>query len=245
MGVLESKVAVVSGGAQGMGEAHVRRLVREGAKVYFTDILEAEGTALASELGDNSRFAVADVTSEADWIRVIADAEREFGPVSVLVNNAGIVIRNPIEAMTEAEYRKVVDINQIGVFLGMKAAIPSLRRAGGGSIINISSIAGIVGRPQTVAYAASKFAVRGMSKVAASELGVDRIRVNSVHPGAILTPMFTTMDQSVRDSLSEKVPLLRMGEPEEVTDLIVFLASDASTYCTGSEFVIDGGLLAG
>jgi len=245
MGKLDGKTAVVTGGARGMGEAHVRRLVAEGANVCFTDLLEDEGNALAAELGPRARFSIADVASEADWTRVIADTEAAFGPVNILVNNAGIVIRHPIEEMSEADYRKVIEVNQIGVFLGMKAAIPSLRRAGGGSIINVSSIAGFVGRPQTIAYASSKFAVRGMTKVAASELGADNIRANSVHPGPVLTPMFANMDQSVRDSLTDKVPLKRMARPEEVSDLIVFLASDESTYCSGAEFVIDGGMLAG
>jgi len=245
MATLDGKTALISGGANGMGATHVRALFREGANVFFTDMTEAEGEALAAELGPRTRFALADVASEADWARVVAACEHVFGALDILVNNAGIVIRHPIEEMCEADYRRVIDVNQVGTFLGMKAAIPALRRAGGGSIINISSIAGMVGRPQTIAYAASKFAVRGMTKVAASELGVDRIRVNSVHPGPILTPMFAGMEQSVRDSLTSKVPLERMGQPEEVSDLILFLASDASSYCSGGEFLIDGGMLAG
>ena len=242
---LEGKTAVITGGARGMGETHVRRVVLEGARVLFTDLLEQDGEALAAELGADARFMRADVVSESDWTQVIAAAERNYGPVDILVNNAGVVIRRPIEDMSEAEYRKVIDINQVGVFLGMKAVAPSMRRAKGGSIINISSIAGFVGRPQTVAYAASKFAVRGMTKVAASEFGKDNIRVNSVHPGPVLTPMFDSMDQSVRDALISEVPLGRMARPEEASDLIVFLASDESTYCSGAEFLIDGGMLAG
>ena len=245
MAKLHGRTVVISGGARGMGETHVRRLIAEGANVCFTDVLKDEGEALAAEIGPRARFRAADVASEADWRSVIADAEEAFGSVNVLVNNAGIVVRRPIEDMSEADYRKVIDVNQIGVFLGMKAAIPALRRAGGGAIINISSIAGLVGRPQTVAYAASKFAVRGMTKVAANELGADNIRVNSVHPGPILTPMFESMDESVRRSLTESVPLGRMGRPQEVSDLVVFLASDESTYCSGTEFVIDGGMLSG
>lgn len=245
VGKLSGKTVVISGGARGMGETHVRRLIAEGANVHFTDVLADEGNALAGELGASAKFSLADVTSESDWVRVIADTEAAFGPVDVLINNAGIVIRNPIEDMSEADYRKVIDINQVGVFLGMKAAIPSLRRAGSGSIVNISSVAGLVGRVQTVAYAASKFAVRGMTKVAANELGADNIRVNSVHPGPIMTPMLAGMDKSVQDSVSAGLPLNRIGEPEEVSDLIVFLASSDSSFCTGAEFVIDGGMLAG
>lgn len=242
---LSGKTAIITGGARGMGETHVRRFLLEGAKVLFTDVLEEHGKALAAELGAGAQFMRADVVSESDWAQVIAAAEKAYGPVDILVNNAGIVIRHPIEDMSEAEYRKVIDINQVGVFLGMKAVAPSMRRAKGGSIINISSIAGFVGRPQTVAYAASKFAVRGMTKVAASEFGKDNIRVNSVHPGPVLTPMFASMDQSVRDALVGEIPLGRMARPEEASDLIVFLASDESTYCSGAEFLIDGGMLAG
>jgi 3alpha(or 20beta)-hydroxysteroid dehydrogenase len=242
---LANKTAIITGGAGGMGEAHVRRFLHEGANVHFTDVLREEGEALAAELGARARFTFADVASATDWAGLIAETEDAYGQVDILVNNAGIVIRAPIEEMLEAEYRKVVDINQVGVFLGMKAVIPSMRRAGAGSIINISSIAGLVGRPQTVAYAASKFAVRGMTKVAANELGADNIRVNSVHPGPVLTPMFQNMDQKVRDDLTDQIPLGRMARPEEVSDLIVFLASDESTYCSGAEFLIDGGMLAG
>ena len=241
---LEGKTAIITGGARGMGETHVRRFLAEGANVHFTDVLQSEGDALAGELGPAALFTFADVASEADWAAVVASTESRFGSVDILVNNAGIVIRHPIEDMSEAEYRLVIDVNQIGVFLGMKAAIPALRRSGGGAIINISSIAGFVGRVQTIAYASSKFAVRGMTKVAAKELGEYGIRVNSVHPGAILTPMFESVGEEVRRSLTDAVPLRRMGMPGEVSDLLVFLASDESTYCSGAEFVIDGGLLA-
>lgn len=245
MGRLAGKVAVITGGARGMGEANVRRFVAEGASVHFTDLLADEGETLAAELGPAATFSRADVADASDWGRVVEETERTYGKLDVLVNNAGIVIRHLIEDMSEADYRKVIEINQIGVFLGMKAALPALRQAGGGSIVNISSIAGLVGRPQTVAYAASKFAVRGMTKVAANEFGAANIRVNSVHPGPVLTPMFQSMDQSVRNALTSQVPLGRMACPEEVSDLIVFLASEESTYCSGAEFVIDGGMLAG
>lgn len=244
MARLDGKTALVTGGAGGMGEAHVRRFVAEGARVYFVDMLAEQGEALAQELGDAVTFSVADVTSETDWQRIVAEAEALYGPVHILVNNAGIVLRDPIETMSEAVYRKVIDVNQLSVFLGMKAIVPSMRRAGSGSIINISSICGFVGRPETVAYTASKFAVRGMTKVAAVELAVDNIRANSVHPGAIITPMFEAMAQSVRDELAGETPLGRLAAASEITNLVLFLASDEASYCTGSEFVADGGMLA-
>lgn len=244
MGRLDGKVILVSGGARGMGATHVRRFVAEGASVAFTDILEAEGNALAAELGKSAVFFRAGVSVSADWERVIAATEKKFGPITSLVNNAGIVLRGTIESFSEADYRNVIDVNQVSVFLGMKYVLPSMKRAGSGSIVNISSITGLVGRPQTVAYTASKFAIRGMTKVAASEFGEFKIRVNSVHPGAVLTPMFSQMEQRVKDSLTADLAIKRLADPDEVTNLVLFLLSDESAYCTGSEFVIDGGLTA-
>jgi 3alpha(or 20beta)-hydroxysteroid dehydrogenase len=225
-----------------MGAAHAKRFAMEGAKVVFTDILQEAGSALAKEIGDAVRFVPHDVTVAAEWGNAIKTAEDTFGPVTVLINNAGIVIRGPILAFSEADYRKVIDVNQVSVFLGMKYVLPSMRKAGGGSIINISSIAGLVGRPGTVAYAASKFAIRGMTKVAAAEFGEYNIRVNSIHPGAVLTPMFSGMDESVTKSLTADLAIKRLADPNEVSSLAVFLGSDESAYCTASEFVIDGGL---
>jgi 3alpha(or 20beta)-hydroxysteroid dehydrogenase len=242
VGRLAGKVALVTGGARGMGAAHVRRFVAEGAKVVFGDILEGDAADLASQLGESARFVHLDVCVAADWARAVEAAEAAFGPVSILVNNAGIVLRGTIETFSESDYRKVIDVNQLSVFLGMKSVFPSMRRAGSGSIINISSIAGLVGRPATVAYTASKFAIRGMTKVAAAEFGDFNIRVNSVHPGAVLTPMFSGMDEAVKRSLTVELALKRLGDPDEVSSLVLFLASDESSYCTASEFVIDGGL---
>lgn len=241
-GRLANKVALITGGARGMGPAHVRRFVEEGAKVLFTALHEDAAAALVEELGDAVRFVRADASVAADWLHAIALAEREFGPVNVLVNNAGILLRASIENMTEAEYRKVVDVNQLSVFLGMKHILPSMRRAGGGSIINIASVVGLVGRPNTIAYAATKAAIRGMTKVAASEFGELGIRVNSVHPGAVITPMFEGMGPDVHQTLTAELSIKRLARPEEVSDLVVFLASDESTYCTAAEFVVDGGL---
>jgi len=241
MGRLDGKVAFITGGARGMGASHVRRFVAEGARVYFIDILEAEGTRLAQELGPAATFVVADVSSEADWQRAVADAEAACGPICVLVNNAGIVKGGPLEHMSEADYRKVIDVNQLGVFFGMKSTVASMRRAGGGSIINISSVSGLLSRPGAIAYTASKHAITAMTKVAAGEFGKDNIRVNSVHPGAIKTPIFIGIDQSAQDALTGNLPFPRWGEPKEVTNMVLFLASDESAYCTAAEFVVDGG----
>lgn len=242
---LKGKTALITGGARGMGAAHVRRFIDEGAAVWFTDILQDEGLALAASCGPRARFSVADVTNESDWRRVVSEAEAAFGPISVLVNNAGYSARNRIEDTSESEYRRIVDVNQLSVFLGTKAIIPSMRGAGGGSIVNISSISGMVGRIKSMAYTASKFAVRGMTKVTATELGPENIRANSVHPGPIETSMLSVLNDQEKAQLVARVPLQRSGRVEEVSDLVVFLASDESSFITGSEFVIDGGVIAG
>lgn len=242
MGRLAGKVAIVTGGARGMGAAHVQRFVAEGARVLCTDLLEAEGRALVASIGERAAFCRHDVTSADDWTRAIEVAESTFGAVGVLVNNAGIVLRGPLETFSEADYRKVIEVNQLSVFLGMRAVVASMRKAGGGAIVNISSIAGLVGRAHTIAYTASKFAVRGMTKVAAAEYGQYNIRVNSVHPGAVRTPMFGEVSEAVQSSLTADLAIKRVAEADEVTHLVVYLASDEAAYCTGSEFVIDGGL---
>lgn len=241
MGRLDGKVAIITGGARGIGAATAKRFWEEGAKVVITDILEAEGEAVAREFGSQVKFVKQDVTKAAEWEMVVADVEAAFGPVGVLVNNAGIALLKSIDHMTEAQYRKVIDTNQVSVFLGMKYVLPSMRKAGNGSIINISSISGLKGTADSVAYSASKFAVRGMTQSAAIELGGEGIRVNSVHPGIIETPM---VRKSRVSQLAKKIPLQRTAQPVEVTDLVVYLASDESAYVTGAEFVIDGGLSA-
>ncbi|MNN30509.1 3-alpha-(or 20-beta)-hydroxysteroid dehydrogenase [compost metagenome] len=243
MGRLAGKVAIVTGGARGMGESHVRRFAAEGAKVVFTDLNEESGSALAKELGENTKFVKQDVSKAADWDNVIAEAEKAFGPVNILVNNAGISVNNTIANMTEEQYRKIVDINQISVFLGMKAVLSSMQKAEGGSIVNISSMNGLVAG--AIGYTDTKFAVRGMTKAAAMEFAAYGIRVNSVHPGIIETPMVTQGDAvEAINQLAKHVPLQRVAKSEEVTNLVLFLASDESSYSTGSEFVIDGGLTA-
>jgi 3alpha(or 20beta)-hydroxysteroid dehydrogenase len=242
MGRVSGKVAIVTGAARGMGASHARRLVAEGAQVMLTDVLDGEGTALAQQLGDNARFLHHDVTQEAEWQRIVAETEAAFGPVSVLVNNAGIASFSPIETTEESTYRRVIDINQVSVFLGMKSVIASMKRAGGGSIINISSIAGLVGSPMAQAYTASKFAVRGMTKAAAVELAPYNIRVNSIHPGLILTPMIDTPNaEPLAAGMANATPAGRIGEPDEVSSVVLLLASDETRFSTGAEFVVDGG----
>ncbi|SIT90672.1 glucose 1-dehydrogenase [Edaphobacillus lindanitolerans] len=243
MNRLKGKVAIVTGGAQGMGATHVRKFVEEGANVVITDLNEEGGMKLAEELGASVRFVRQDVTSAADWESVIRETEKAFGPPDILVNNAGISMSKSIFDMTEADYRKIVDINQVSVFLGIKAVAPVMKEAGRGSIINISSMNGLVGGAP--GYTDTKFAVRGLTKAAALQLSPLGIRVNSVHPGVIETPMVTQGDavETIKE-FSKHIPMRRMAQPEEVSDLVLFLASDESGYSTGSEFVIDGGLTA-
>jgi 3alpha(or 20beta)-hydroxysteroid dehydrogenase len=244
-GRLDGKVALISGGSRGMGAATARRLVEDGAKVVLGDVLDDEGKALADELGEAARYFHLDVTSEDDWSAAVDATEREFGALNVLVNNAGILRFAAIEEQTLEDFRRLLDINLVGVFLGMRTAIPALRRAGGGSIVNLSSTEGLGASPFLVAYTASKFAVRGITKVAAIELGPDKIRVNSVHPGGIDTPMTReVMDDRGRKYVANKVALKRMGTADDVAALIAFLASDDSSYSTGAEFVVDGGATA-
>jgi 3alpha(or 20beta)-hydroxysteroid dehydrogenase len=240
---LEGKVAIITGAAQGMGASHAELFVKEGAKVVLTDLNEEKGKELASKLAPNAIFVKHNVTNADDWANVIAAAEKHFGPVTVLVNNAGISLAKSILTMSEQEYRKIVDINQVSVFLGMKATIPSMQKAGKGSIINISSINGLVGG--AIGYTDTKFAVRGMTKAAAVECTHYNIRVNSVHPGVISTPMI--MQEDSKDAIQEfakMIPLRRIAEPIEVSNLVLYLASDDSSYSTGAEFVVDGGITA-
>lgn len=243
MNRLDGKVAIITGAARGMGASHARLFVKEGAKVVIADILEQDGQALAAELGENVRFMKLDVTKAEDWEKVVYETEKAFGPVSILVNNAGISTNKSIEETTEEEYRRIIDINQVSVFLGMKKAIPSMKKANGSSIVNISSINGIVGG--AIGYTDSKFAVRGMTKAAALNLAHYGIRVNSVHPGVIETPMISQSDsKDVIQEFAKHIPNRRIAKPEEVSNLVLYLASDESSYSTGSEFVVDGGITA-
>lgn len=240
---LKNKVAIITGGAQGMGASHVRLFVSEGAKVVFTDLNEEAGRILEQEMGANVRFIKHDVTNAEGWDKVVEETEEIFGPVNILVNNAGIAMNKSILEMTEGEYRKIVDINQISVFLGIKALVPSMKKVGTASIINISSMNGIVGG--AIGYTDTKFAVRGMTKAAALQLSQFGIRVNSVHPGVIETPMVTEGDSyEAIKQLAKQIPIRRMAKSEEVSNLVLYLASDESSYSTGSEFIVDGGLTA-
>lgn len=240
MGRLDGRTAIVTGGARGMGAAHVRVLTAEGANVVLGDIDE-KGARLADELGDRVRFAVLDVADEVAWQTTVDFAERAFGPVSVLINNAAVLRLGVLEDTSAAEWRHVLDVNLTGTFLGIKAVAPSMRAAGGGSIVNISSVAGLTGVAPEWAYTASKWGIRGLTKVAAMELGGHGIRVNSIHPGTIRTPMIDGLDEDV---VCRSFPIARLGEPSEVAAMMLFLVCDG-TYCTGAEFVADGGMLAG
>jgi 3alpha(or 20beta)-hydroxysteroid dehydrogenase len=247
MGRVAGKVVLVSGAARGQGEAEARLLAREGARVLIGDVLDEPGAKIAAELGDAAAYQRLDVRSPRDWERAVATAEQRFGRLDGLVNNAGISRSGTVEAMPLDDYLEVVNVNQVGCFLGMKAAIPALRRAGGGSIVNISSIAGLRGVAGMSAYCASKFAIRGMTKAAALELGHDGIRVNSVHPGTIDTPMVSGPEFASVDKAAyfRKQPVPRIGTSQEVASLVLYLLSDESAFATGGEFVIDGGVMAG
>jgi 3alpha(or 20beta)-hydroxysteroid dehydrogenase len=250
MGRLVGKVALVSGAARGMGRAEALLFAREGARVVVADVLDEEGARVAAEIGDAARFQHLDVTREADWTAAVAATTAAFGRLDVLVNNAGIVIPSLLRDLSLESYQRVIDVNQTGVFLGMRAVIPAMEAAGGGSIVNVSSIDGLIGMDLVFAYVASKFAVRGMTKTAALELAPLRIRVNSLHPGFVHTRMGNPEGiPAARAPLDRygkrRIPLGRPAEPEEIANLALFLACDESSYCTGSEFVADGGFTAG
>ncbi|MFW2449195.1 MAG: glucose 1-dehydrogenase [Qipengyuania pacifica] len=248
MGRLSGKVAIITGASQGMGEQHVKEFVAEGAKVILTDLNQDAGSALAASLGaDNAMFIRQDVAKESDWDKVVNEGEAKFGTINVLVNNAGIIgaVKSTGD-LTEKEFQHVCDVNQLAVFLGMKAVIPSMKKAGIGSIVNVSSVAGMVaiyGAPNC-AYVASKFAVRGMTKQIAVEYGPHNIRCNSVHPGYIRTPMMAAATDKEGGEAVSMIPLGRLADPAEVSKLAIFLASDESSFITGMEHVIDGGMTA-
>ncbi|ORB32168.1 glucose 1-dehydrogenase [Mycolicibacterium parafortuitum] len=239
-GRLAGKVALVSGGARGMGASHAKAMVAHGAMVVCGDILDDEGRAVAAELGDAARYVHLDVTRPEDWQHAVSTAVAEFGGVDILVNNAGILNIGTVEDYELSEWHRILDINLTGVFLGIRAVTPTMKAAGRGSIVNISSIEGMAGTVGCHGYTATKFAVRGLTKSTALELGPFGIRVNSVHPGLVKTPMADWVPEDIFQSA-----LGRIAQPHEVSNLVVYLASDESSYSTGAEFVVDGGTLAG
>jgi 3alpha(or 20beta)-hydroxysteroid dehydrogenase len=243
MGRLDGKVALVTGAARGQGEAEARAFAAEGARVLCGDLLDEPGAAVARDLGDRAAYRHLDVTSPSDWGSAVSEVVRRWGRLDVLINNAGVVPIGLIEDQPLAEYLSAIQVNLVGCWLGIKAVIPVMKAARDGVIVNVSSTAGFVGSPGLGAYVSSKFGVRGLTKVAALELGPYNIRVNSVHPAGIDTPM-TRVPGADLQALFGRFPLGRPGHVDEVARLMVYLAADA-TYSTGSEFVIDGGQLAG
>ncbi len=245
MGRLEGKVALITGAARGQGEQEARLFASEGAAVVLTDVLDEEGKTTAADIGASATYHHHDVTSEADWISVVAAVIEEHGQLDVLINNAGIFAINPMVTTTEEEFRRVCDVNQLGTFLGMKTVATPMVERQTGSIINISSVAGLGGSPGMISYAASKWAVRGMTRSAAGELAAFGVRVNSIHPGIIETPMLAEFSSwGIMPQVMERIPMGRSAEAIEVARLALFLASDDSAYCTGAEFTIDGGMKA-
>lgn len=243
MNRLDDKVALITGGARGQGAAEAELFVAAGAQVVITDVLEAEGAATAERLGAGCEFVPHDVGSEADWSRVVDGVADRFGRVDVLVNNAGIFRVAGLEETSLEMWEQMLTVNQTGVFLGMRSVVPLMKANGSGSIVNISSIAGLKSAAMAHAYSATKWAVRGMTKSAAAELAPFGVRVNSVHPGIIDTDMLAQFGDR-RAAVEARIPFGRVAGPEEVGKLVLFLASDDSSYCTGHEFVVDGAYIA-
>ncbi len=242
---LSNKVVLITGAARGLGAAAARAVVDGGGQAVITDVLEEEGAATAGKLGEATRFVRHDVTSESDWQAALAFAVAEFGKVDGLVNNAGIPTGQFLEHEPVEHFRQVVEINLVGTFIGIQTAIPLMRAGGGGSIVNISSAAGLTGLAMTAGYGASKWGVRGLSKIGAVELAEARIRVNSVHPGMTYTPMTAPVGIRTGEGNYPSAPMGRVGVPEEIAAAVAFLLSDAAAYMTGSELAVDGGWTAG
>lgn len=242
---LDGRVALISGGARGMGAAEARLFVAQGASVVVGDILDDQGGALAAELGSAARYLHHDVRDEEAWAEAVGLALRDFGRLDILVNNAGIFRSSRLVETSLDDYMRIIWINQVGTFLGMRAAAPAMIENGGGSIINISSVAGLRGGPGLTGYGSSKWAIRGMTKVAATELASYNIRVNSVHPGGVDTDMIDDIPGADEIRRSPAAPMGRLGTVDDVANVVLWLASDESCYATGAEFVIDGGGMAG
>lgn len=247
MNRLEGKVAIVTGGARGIGEGIVRRFIAEGASVMITDILDEPGQALADELGERAAFHHHDVTSRDEWAAVIAATEARFGKLDTLVNNAGVLFFRGFEHYSESEIATLINVNLNGTIIGCQLAIPAIERAGGGAIVNMSSADGIAGANAVSVYCATKFAVRGLTKALALELGPRGIRVNSIHPGGIYTPLANPMkvDKATYDKGYWIYPAQYAGEPKDIGAAAAYLASEDARYCMGTELSVDGGLNAG
>lgn len=238
---LEGKVAIITGAARGQGADEARRFVAEGARVVLTDLLPS-GAAVAAELGSAAIFIQHDVANEAQWRSVVDTALEKFGRIDILVNNAGIFTPAMLEDTTAESFDRHYRVNQYGPFLGMKAVLEAMKAAGGGSIINISSVAGMRGFPGMIAYAGSKWALRGMTKCVAREVAPFKIRVNSIHPGLVATPMLNDHDPEALKQFEAAVPLGRMATTADIVEIVVYLACDLSSNMTGAELVTDGGL---
>ena len=246
MGQLEGKTAIITGAARGQGEAEARLFVAEGANVVLGDIRDERGEALAAELGGAAVYRRLDVTSADDWEAAVAFTLERFGKVDVLVNNAGVLFSGPIETQPLEDYQRIIGVNQIGVWLGMKNVVSAMRDGGGGSIVNISSNTGLVGVGGLAAYSSTKWAIRGLTRAAALEFALYGIRVNSVHPGLVDTEMGPEAGlENQREIGAATTPLGRIAEPEDIARMVLFLASDASSYCSGAEFTVDGGQMTG
>ena len=244
---LANKVAVVTGGARGMGAQTCRLFLQEGATVVVADVLEAEGTALARELGEAASFCRLDVSDESSWAALVAQALERHGRIDVLVNNAAVLVFGAIDTLEKRDFERALSINLTGTFLGIRAVAPAMKAQRAGSIVNISSVDGLRGVNALAAYVSSKWGVRGLTKAAALELGHHGVRVNSVHPGGVNTLMSNPTGaplEEVNKQYSD-VPLQRVGNPEEIARATLFLASDEASYCNGSELAVDGGLAAG
>jgi len=243
MGRLDGKVTIITGASRGMGEAHARRFAMEGARVVVADVLHDQGKAVAEACGDDAVYEPLDVTDADAWRRVVDATMARWGSVDVLVNNAGILRMVSIADTTPEIWDSIMAVNVTGVFLGIQTVAPIMVAQGSGSIVNISSIAGLRGSAQALAYSTSKWAVRGMTKCAAQELAASGVRVNSVHPGIINTPMADEFDVvGVREAIDARIPIGREARPDEVTPTVLFLASDESAYCSGGEYVVDAAM---
>ncbi len=238
MGRVDDKVILISGGARGMGAAHAEALVSEGARVVIGEILDEDGHAIAEKLGESAHFEHLDVTDPDRWQVVVDVAVDRFGRFDALVNNAGIIMVGPMRGSSVSDWQRVLDVNLTGAYLGMRAAIEPMIAGGGGSIVNISSVEGLAGSAHLHSYVAAKFGLRGITKSAAVELAQYGIRVNSIHPGLVHTPM----SKGVTAEFLAPIPLRRGAAPAEVSTFVIFLVSDESAYATGAEFVVDGGL---